>query len=55
MKKFIKELFSVENIKMSLLMSSLSNNPDPLVIRYLNEHKSLNNSVNKNSSDKKAA
>lgn len=53
MKKILKDIFSFENFKLGMLMSNLSNNPDPLVISYLRNR--IYHEVNKNSDNKKAA
>ncbi|MFL0250593.1 hypothetical protein ACJDT4_09185 [Clostridium neuense] len=55
MKKILKDIFNFENFKLGMLMSNLSNNPDPLVISYLKNRIYNENEVNKNSNNKKAA
>lgn len=47
MKNFLKDIFNFENFKLGLLMSSLPNNPDPLVIVYLKNQLYEINEINK--------
>lgn len=55
MKNFLKDIFSFENFKLGVLMSSLPNNPDPVIIAYLKNQLYEINEINKSLDDEEAA
>lgn len=55
MKNFLKDIFNFENFKLGVLMSSLPNNPDPVIIAYLKKQLYEINDINKSFDDEKAA
>lgn len=47
MKNFFKDIFNFENFKLGVLMRSLPNNQDPLIIVYLKNQLYQINEINK--------